>query len=253
MSARGALAGVGVDDAVRQLHQGLRQGRAQGHVQDGHLHRRLLHRRPGLRGHRPRPELVDEYFTAPRALGGIGLDEVAAEVAAPRTGWPTPPTQRAGPPRARERRRVPVAPRGRVPPVQPPDGVQAPARRPRPSATTSSRSTPSWSTTRRRAWPPCAACSRSAPRTAPPIPIEEVEPASAIVERFSTGAMSYGSISAEAHETLAIAMNRLGGKSNTGEGGEDADPLRAAAQRRLQAVGHQAGRLRPLRRHLAST
>ncbi|MDX6434476.1 MAG: glutamate synthase large chain, partial [Streptosporangiaceae bacterium] len=55
----------------------------------------------------------------------------------------------------------------------------------------------------------------------PPVPIEEVEPVSEIVKRFSTGAMSYGSISAEAHETLAIAMNRLGGKSNTGEGGED--------------------------------
>ena len=54
-----------------------------------------------------------------------------------------------------------------------------------------------------------------------PIPIDEVEPVSAIVKRFSTGAMSYGSISAEAHETLAIAMNRIGGKSNTGEGGED--------------------------------
>jgi glutamate synthase (NADPH/NADH) large chain len=58
-----------------------------------------------------------------------------------------------------------------------------------------------------------------------PIPIEEVEPVSEIVKRFSTGAMSYGSISKEAHETLAIAMNRLGGKSNTGEGGEDADRL----------------------------
>src|SRR6201993_4632785 len=57
----------------------------------------------------------------------------------------------------------------------------------------------------------------------PPVPLEEVEPASEIVKRFSTGAMSYGSISAEAHETLAIAMNRLGGRSNTGEGGEDAD------------------------------
>ncbi|HEX3460508.1 MAG TPA: glutamate synthase large subunit, partial [Acidimicrobiales bacterium] len=55
------------------------------------------------------------------------------------------------------------------------------------------------------------------------IPIEEVEPISAILKRFSTGAMSYGSISAEAHETLAIAMNRLGGRSNTGEGGEDAE------------------------------
>lgn len=54
-----------------------------------------------------------------------------------------------------------------------------------------------------------------------PVPIEEVEPVSAIVKRFATGAMSYGSISAEAHETLAIAMNRLGAKSNTGEGGED--------------------------------
>ena len=53
--------------------------------------------------------------------------------------------------------------------------------------------------------------------------IDEVEPASEIVKRFATGAMSYGSISKEAHETLAIAMNRIGGKSNTGEGGEDAD------------------------------
>jgi glutamate synthase (NADPH/NADH) large chain len=53
------------------------------------------------------------------------------------------------------------------------------------------------------------------------IPIDEVEPVSSIVRRFATGAMSYGSISAEAHETLAIAMNRLGGRSNTGEGGED--------------------------------
>ncbi|MBO3664235.1 glutamate synthase large subunit [Microbacterium stercoris] len=58
-----------------------------------------------------------------------------------------------------------------------------------------------------------------------PVPIDEVEPVSAIVKRFSTGAMSYGSISKEAHETLAIAMNRIGGKSNTGEGGEDVDRL----------------------------
>src|SRR5687767_14161677 len=57
----------------------------------------------------------------------------------------------------------------------------------------------------------------------PPVPLDEVEPVSEIVKRFSTGAMSYGSISQEAHETLAIAMNRLGGKSNTGEGGEDPD------------------------------
>jgi glutamate synthase (ferredoxin) len=56
-----------------------------------------------------------------------------------------------------------------------------------------------------------------------PVPIEEVEPVETIMTRFKTGAMSYGSISKEAHETLAIAMNRIGGKSNTGEGGEDPD------------------------------
>ncbi|GGN15204.1 glutamate synthase [Lentzea pudingi] len=64
---------------------------------------------------------------------------------------------------------------------------------------------------------------RSEGRT--PIPIDEVEPVSSIVKRFNTGAMSYGSISAEAHETLAIAMNRLGGRSNSGEGGEDRERL----------------------------
>ncbi|MEV6103327.1 glutamate synthase large subunit [Streptomyces sp. NPDC051940] len=64
-----------------------------------------------------------------------------------------------------------------------------------------------------------------------PVPLEEVEPVSAIVRRFSTGAMSYGSISREAHETLAIAMNQLGAKSNTGEGGEDPDRLYDPARR----------------------
>ncbi|WP_208609538.1 glutamate synthase large subunit [Streptomyces atriruber] len=64
-----------------------------------------------------------------------------------------------------------------------------------------------------------------------PISIDEVEPVSEIVKRFSTGAMSYGSISREAHETLAIAMNQLGGKSNTGEGGEDPERLYDPARR----------------------
>ena len=59
----------------------------------------------------------------------------------------------------------------------------------------------------------------------PPVPLEEVEPVESIVTRFNTGAMSYGSISAEAHETMAIAMNNLGGRSNSGEGGEDTDRL----------------------------
>jgi len=64
-----------------------------------------------------------------------------------------------------------------------------------------------------------------------PVPLEEVEPVESILKRFNTGAMSYGSISAEAHETLAIAMNRIGGRSNTGEGGEDADRLYDPARR----------------------
>jgi glutamate synthase (NADPH/NADH) large chain/glutamate synthase (ferredoxin) len=59
----------------------------------------------------------------------------------------------------------------------------------------------------------------------PPVPLEEVESVESIVTRFNSGAMSYGSISAEAHETMAIAMNKLGGRSNSGEGGEDTDRL----------------------------
>ena len=67
-----------------------------------------------------------------------------------------------------------------------------------------------------------------------PIPIDEVEPVESIVKRFASGAMSYGSISAEAHETLAIAMNRIGGRSNTGEGGRRPRAVQALARRRQQ-------------------
>ena len=104
----------------------------------------------------------------------------------------------------------------------------------------------------------------------PPVPLDEVEPAKEIVKRFATGAMSLGSISTEAHTTLAIAMNRIGGKSNTGEGGEDPRASRSLkggetlagligksrierdiplAGRRFAALANQAGGLRPLRRH----
>ncbi len=67
------------------------------------------------------------------------------------------------------------------------------------------------------------------------ISLSEVEPASEIVKRFATGAMSFGSISYEAHSTLAVAMNRLGGKSNTGEGGENPDRW----DRILEIVNHR--------------
>ena len=79
----------------------------------------------------------------------------------------------------------------------------------------------------------------------PAVPLEEVESVSQIVRRFSTGAMSYGSISQEAHETLAIAMNRLGGKSNTGEGGEDPErflPLPNGDSRRSAVKQVASGR-----------
>ncbi len=78
-----------------------------------------------------------------------------------------------------------------------------------------------------------------------PLPLDEVEPASEIVKRFATGAMSFGSISAEAHETLAIAMNRIGGRSNTGEGGEDParfEPLANGDSRRSSIKQVASGR-----------
>ena len=77
-------------------------------------------------------------------------------------------------------------------------------------------------------------------RAQKPIPIEDVEPAAEIVKRFSTGAMSLGSLSREAHETLAVAMNRIGGRSNTGEGGED--PARFGDERRSRIKQIASGR-----------
>ncbi len=70
----------------------------------------------------------------------------------------------------------------------------------------------------------------------PPVPLEEVEPVESIMTRFATGAMSYGSISQEAHETLAIAMNRIGGRSNCGEGGEDPDRYGTERNSRVKQV-----------------
>jgi glutamate synthase (ferredoxin) len=70
----------------------------------------------------------------------------------------------------------------------------------------------------------------------PPVPVEDVEPASVILRRFSTGAISHGAISAEAHETLALALNMVGGKSNTGEGGEDPARYRTAKNSRIKQV-----------------
>ena len=80
-----------------------------------------------------------------------------------------------------------------------------------------------------------------------PVPLDEVEPAAEIVKRFATGAMSFGSISREAHTTLAKAMNSLGGKSNTGEGGEEVDRFTPEPGWLFRAVGDQASRVGPVR------
>ena len=80
------------------------------------------------------------------------------------------------------------------------------------------------------------------------IDLDEVESVSSIVKRFATGAMSYGSISAEAHETLAIAMNRLGGAVQHRRGRRGRRPVQPRPQRRPAAVGRQAGGERPVRR-----
>ena len=145
-----------------------------------------------------------------------------------------------------------MAARGRAPPVQPGDGLQAAARHPQPAATRSSRSTPALVDDQSRAADHAARPAAHPRRRGVPAParsrIDEVEPVAAIVKRFATGAMSYGSISAEAHETLAIAMNRLGGRSNTGEGGEDPDRFMPDANGDLRRSRHQAGGLGPVRR-----
>jgi hypothetical protein len=116
------------------------------------------------------------------------------------------------------------------------------------TATTScTKNTPRRSTPTASSFPPARPAGVQGAR---PNPLEEVEPIEAIMSRFKTGAMSYGSISKETHESLAIAMNRIGGKSNTGEGGEDPERYTwTNEQGRLQKQRHQAGGLGSLWRH----
>ena len=139
--------------------------------------------------------LVDEYFTGTASrIEGIDLDVIATEVAARhRIAYPDRPEELA-------HRELPVGGEyqwrreGRVPPLQPRHRLQAAALDARRAATTSSRSTRSSSTTRRSGSRRCAGCSSSKTGARAPVPIDEVEPVAEIVKRFSTGAMSYGSI-----------------------------------------------------------
>ena len=159
---------------------------------------------------------VEKYFTSTASkIGGIGVKEISEEVRQPpRAGLRIDAGERTA-----ERRRIPVAPRRRAASLQPRHGLQAAAR----DAVGPVQDLQGIHRARRR--PEQGARDAARPVRAkpfgPPVPLDEVEPLETILPRFSTGAMSYGSISQEAHETLAIAMNRMGAKSNTGEGGED--------------------------------
>ncbi|MFL6128590.1 MAG: glutamate synthase large subunit, partial [Mycobacteriales bacterium] len=175
--------------------------------------------------------VVDDYFTGTSSrLGGVGLDVLAAEVAARhRTGYPANPTGRA-------HRRLEVGGEyqwrreGEVHLFNPETVFLL-------QHATRARRYDVY----RRYTAEVDELSRQAATlrglfelrrdARPPVPLDEVEPVPEIVRRFSTGAMSYGSISAEAHETLAVAMNSIGGRSNSGEGGEDADRLRDPLRR----------------------
>ena len=171
------------------------------------------------------PEVVDEYFTGTVSrIGGVGLDVLAQEVAARHRLAHLGRVRPSGP-IASSRSVASTSGGARARSTSStPRRCSSSSTPPGPSATTSSRSTRSWSTTSPSKLATLRGLLRLRDgRPARPVPVDEVEPVSEIVKRFATGAMSYGSISAEAHETLAIAMNRLGGKSNTGEGGEDAE------------------------------
>ncbi len=178
-----------------------------------------LLRRADLRGRRPEPRLrravLHRHAVAHRRRRHRG--RIRGSPAPAREGVPQA-ARRPG--RSRLGRRVPVAPRRRVPPVQPGDRLQAAARDAQRPVLDLQGIHDAGGPAERASSRRCAASSRLKPASTP-VPLDEVESVESIVKRFSTGAMSFGSISAEAHETLAIAMNRMGARSNSGEGGED--------------------------------
>ena len=210
-------------EAQRRLLRRARGRRAEGDVEDGHLRRRELSRRAPVRGGRPRPHGSAAGFSAARRPASAA--SVSTGSSARRSNvWPRPtpsaPSSRtrastssaraASRTRRRPRwsRRCRRASRRRTR-CAPPSGASAPS---------STSASPRWSTAATRS--SCATCSSCCPR-ASPCRSTRSSPAESIVRRFSGGAMSHGALSAEAHETIAIALNRLGARSNCGEGGED--------------------------------
>ena len=225
MAARGALPDVGLDKAVKNYIKGAGKGilkvmSKMGISTVASYTGAQVFEAVGLG-----QGLIDEYFTGTTSkLGGIGLDEVAKEVALRHAkAYPDRPTERA-------HRELEVGGeyqwrREGEHHLFNPETVfklQHATRTKRYDVFKEYTAKVDEQSTRLATLRGLFALKAG---ERPPVPIDEVEPVSEIVKRFSTGAMSYGSISAEAHENLAIAMNRLGGKSNTGEGGEDPERL----------------------------
>ena len=225
MAARGALPDVGLDKAVKNYIKGAGKGvlkvmSKMGISTVASYTGAQVFEAVGLG-----QGLIDEYFTGTTSkLGGIGLDEVATEVALRHAkAYPDRPTERA-------HRELEVGGeyqwrREGEHHLFNPETVfklQHATRTGRYDIFKEYTARVDEQSTRLATLRGLFALKEG---ERPAVPIDEVEPVSEIVKRFSTGAMSYGSISAEAHENLAIAMNRLGGKSNTGEGGEDPERL----------------------------
>ena len=227
MIRQGMLPGLDHHDRGQELHQGPQQGHPQGHLEDGDLDHPVLPRRPDLRGDRPRRRVRrpllhldgladrrrrprrDRRGGAGRATGARSRSGRSASPsstgAASTSGGATASTTCSTPRRCSSS----STPRGagQYGDLQ---GVH-----------------PARSTTRARTSARSAASSSSS-RRREPIPLDEVEPVESILKRFATGAMSYGSISQEAHETLAIAMNRIGGRVEHRRGRRGLRALRAA-------------------------
>jgi glutamate synthase domain-containing protein 2 len=246
MIRQGLLVNIDHKEGVQELRQGGGQGRGQGHSKMGISTIQSYRGAQIFEAIGLHPSVVEKYFTGTASrVGGVGLDVIARKCRCATTRrLSRPPGQR---PRFGRRRPVSMAQatasiifsiRRRSTNSSPP--AATPITRPSRNIRSGQRPVEKVLHLARPA--------RIENRQPTPVPIEEVEPVEAIVKRFKSGAMSYGSISKEAHEALAIAMNRIGGKSNTGEGGED--PARyTRTQRRFQEQRHQAGRLGPLRRH----
>ena len=225
MAARGALEGVGLDQAVKNYIKGAGKGvlkvmSKMGISTVASYTGAQVFEVVGLG-----QDVIDEYFTGTTSkLGGIGIDELAQEVAMRHSkAYPDRPTERA-------HRELEVGGeyqwrREGEHHLFNPETVfklQHATRTGRYDVFKEYTARVDEQSTRLATLRGLFALKEG---ERPAVPIDEVEPVSEIVKRFSTGAMSYGSISMEAHQTLAIAMNRLGAKSNTGEGGEDAERL----------------------------